>query len=173
MRPKQFRSDGLQRIRHIAVPPEIICDSIYGIGFSNFWPDPDGVVRHAELVINANDTFLPSLALSTNTALAGKNKDIVIASTDALMATDQIIQTGADLQILNRYYAGSFDAPAFHEVNAASVLAGRADPAIFRDKIVLVGESDDSATAGLLTPVDCQHVAAAAYRNQPVEPYRK
>ncbi|TDJ44800.1 MAG: CHASE2 domain-containing protein [Gammaproteobacteria bacterium] len=144
----------LNRVRHLTAPPTIICDSIYGIGFSNFWPDDDGIIRRADLVINADGIYLPSLALATNAAMDSKNSDTIVAASNALAIGEQIINTGPGLQILNRYYKGTIDKPAFKEVTLSSVLSGNVAPETINGRIILIGESTNSSMPGLATPID-------------------
>lgn len=141
--------------RHLAVPPKNLCAVITGIGFNEFWPDADGVVRHASLVLNADGKYLPSLALAALALNTGQSNDkIVVASPSALMLNDRIINTGAGFEILNRYYASSSNSPAFTTILAADVLNDKIDPETFRDKIVLIGETAEAAMADLSTPVN-------------------
>ena len=144
----------LNRVRHMTAPPTTICNSIRGIGFSNFWPDDDGIIRHADLAINADGIYLPSLALAANAAMDGNNSDTVVAATDALAIGEQIINTGPGLQILNRYYKGTIDKPAFEEVTLSMVLSGNVAPEAIKGRIILIGESTGSTMPGLATPVD-------------------
>ncbi len=146
--------NNLNRVRHLTAPPTIICNSVYGIGFSNFWPDDDGIIRRADLVINADGIYLPSLALATNAAMDSKNSDTIVAASNALAIGEQIINTGPGLQILNRYYKGTIDKPAFEEVTLSSVLSGNVAPETINGRIILIGESTNSSMPGLATPID-------------------
>jgi serine/threonine-protein kinase len=144
----------INRIRHLTAPPDVICNSVRGIGFASFWPDDDGIIRQAELVINADGVYLPSLALAANAAIEGAPSGIIVASSDALSIDERILRTGSGLQILNRYYTGSIEEPAFAEVNVNSVLSGNVDAAMVKGRIVLIGESMLASIPGLATPVD-------------------
>ena len=144
----------LMRVRHMTAPPTLICDSVRGIGFSNFWPDDDGVIRQANLIINADGIYLPSLALSVNAALNSKNSGIIVAASDALAIGEHILKTGPELQILNRYYNGTTDKPAFEDVTLSSVLSGHIAPEAIKGRIILVGESASASMPGLDTPIN-------------------
>lgn len=140
--------------RYLVAPPSRICKSIRALGYSNFWPDSDGVIRKADLIIDANGIYLPSLALSASIAESGNNNDIVVAASNALQIGDRLVRTGPNLQVLNRYYQGTFNQPPFAELTAAAVLAGLENTEVIRDRIALVGESIDSSMPGLVTPID-------------------
>jgi CHASE2 domain-containing sensor protein/tRNA A-37 threonylcarbamoyl transferase component Bud32 len=154
---KGTESDSLRRIRrirYISVPPEDICNASRGLGFTNYWPDTDGVIRTAELVVNADGIYLPSLALATKASIEGDNHDIIIAAPDAVYLQEKITRTGRGFEILSRYYTGTMDKPAFKQVTLSSVLSGQTDPDIFKDRIVLIGESTESSMPGLATPIN-------------------
>jgi len=150
-------SDGalnqVRRLHHLAAPSQSICDSSNSVGVGNFWPDSDGVVRSTNLILNANGVYLPSLALATAASVSGDNQDIIVASADSLTLREKITRTGTGFAILNRYYNGPDDLPAFDTLAARSILSGHADPVRIRDRIVLIGESADTV-AGLPTPIN-------------------
>ncbi|HJP05623.1 MAG: serine/threonine-protein kinase [Gammaproteobacteria bacterium] len=150
--PESMRNS--RRIRHISVPPEDVCKAVRAIGFTNYWPDPDGITRWAELVVNADGIYLPSLALATKSAMQGNNDGIVIAAPNAVYLQDKITYTDNGFRLLNRYYNGTLENPAFQKVTLSSVRSGQVDQAIFRDRIVLIGESDLASMPGLATPVN-------------------
>jgi len=99
----------VNNVRYLVIPPPRICQSIRALGYSNFWPDADGVLRKTDLIIDANGFYLPSLALSASAAAAGGNNNNVVAGVDTVQVGDRVIQTGQNLQILNRYYQGAFN----------------------------------------------------------------
>jgi serine/threonine-protein kinase len=141
----------VRRVRFLATPPERVCDSASAIGFGNFYPDRDGVVRSAELFVNADNVFLPSLALAA--ASAGDNHNIIIASPNTFSLRDHITHTGNGFQILNRYYNGRLDEPAFQTATVSAVLNRQIDPAQVKGRIVLVGETVNDDMPGIKTPV--------------------
>jgi CHASE2 domain-containing sensor protein len=141
----------VRRVRFLATPPERVCDSASAIGFGNFYPDRDGVVRSAELFVNADNVFLPSLALAA--ASAGDNHNIIIASPNTFSLRDHITHTGKGFQILNRYYNGRLDEPAFQTATVSAVLNRQIDPAQVKGRIVLVGETVNDDMPGIKTPV--------------------
>jgi len=142
------------RVRHLSTPPAEVCGTAKAIGFSNFWPDTDGTVRRSSLVINADRVFLPSLALAAGMATEGTNNDIVLATSNSLLLNSRPMHTGSKLDVLNRYYAGRPNEPAFNTVTATAVLGDRLEPSAVRNKIVLVGEISPGEMAGLKTPID-------------------
>ena len=144
----------VNRVRHLTAPPTSICSSVRGIGFAHYWPDNDGIIRQADLVINADGIYMPSLALAADAARSDAKKDVIVASSSALSIDERIIHTGPGLQTLNRYYTGTIDKPAFEEVTASSILSGHAARESFIGRIVLIGESTSASMPGLATPVD-------------------
>jgi len=147
------------RVRHLTLPPADVCSAVRAIGVSNFQPDDDGVLRSSELLINTNGVFLPSLALSieaaaSNATTGDANHGIIVATANALALGENIVNTGKGLQVLNRYYTGTLDQPAFNIVSASSILSGNADSASVRDRIILIGESTSASMPGLATPID-------------------
>lgn len=150
--PESMRKS--RRIRHISVPPEDVCKAVRAIGFTNYWPDPDGITRWAELVVNADGIYLPSLALAAKSAMSSDNNGIIIAAPNAVYLQDTITYTDNGFRLLNRYYNGTLEDPAFQKVTLSSVHSGQVDQAIFRDRIVLIGESDVASMPGLATPVN-------------------
>jgi serine/threonine-protein kinase len=141
-------------LRYVSTPSADICESSTAVGISNFWPDEDGIVRSADLIINANGTYLPSLALATAAAVDGDNHDIVIASPVSLTLSQKIAHTDEGFRILNRYYNGPDNQPAFQTITANELLAGKVDPRKIRNRIVLIGESAESAATFIPTPVN-------------------
>lgn len=108
-------------------------------GFFNFFPDADGMVRRVPLLAELDGFIYPSLDLQTlRVALGWPDLSARIGSVgvEELRLGKHLIETdGRGSMLLNHYGPGR----TFPHVPAAEVLAGRADPAQFRDKIVLLG----------------------------------
>ncbi|MGI9290701.1 MAG: protein kinase domain-containing protein, partial [Gammaproteobacteria bacterium] len=146
----------VRRVRYLSTPPERVCNSVTAVGFSNFYPDWDGIVRSAELFVNADGVYLPSLALAIKAALNGNNRNIIIASEDTFSLRDQMTRTSNGFRILNRYYNDVNGSPAFESATISSVLNGMIDPDQIKDRIVLIGETVNGDMPGLQTPINDQ-----------------
>jgi CHASE2 domain-containing sensor protein/tRNA A-37 threonylcarbamoyl transferase component Bud32 len=146
----------VRRVRYLATPPARVCNSVAAIGFGDFYPDSDGIVRSAELFINADGVFLPSLALATTAALEGDNGNIVIASSNTFSLRDQITRTSNGFRILNRYYNNTDGTPSFESATVATVLNQRINPELVKGRIVLIGETVNGDMPGLQTPINDQ-----------------
>jgi CHASE2 domain-containing sensor protein/tRNA A-37 threonylcarbamoyl transferase component Bud32 len=144
----------IQQIRYLTMPTTQVCESAAAIGFSDFWPDNDGVVRSADLLINANGIYLPSLALATAAAFSNDGQGIIPAAENAITLNQQILRTGKNFQILNRYYNSKSNQPAFRTETVSSVLSGQLNPAVIRNRIVLIGEASNAAMPGISTPIN-------------------
>jgi CHASE2 domain-containing sensor protein/tRNA A-37 threonylcarbamoyl transferase component Bud32 len=144
----------IRQIRYLSVPTEPVCKSALAIGFSNFWPDNDGIVRSADLLVNADGVYLPSLALAAAAALNIGDEGIFPATENTLMIGQQIINTGQNFQVLNRYYNSAANQPAFRTETISSVLSDQLSPAVIKDHIVLIGESSEAAMPGISTPIN-------------------
>ena len=144
----------IRQVRYLTVPTAPVCNSATAIGYSNFWPDTDGIVRSADLIVNADGVYLPSLALAIAAALNNSDQGIFTATENTLTIGQQIIHTGQGFQVLNRYYNSASNLPAFRTETIGSVLSGQLSPAVIKDRIVLIGESSDAAMPGISTPIN-------------------
>jgi CHASE2 domain-containing sensor protein len=146
----------VRRVRYLAAPPKRVCGSVSAVGFGNFYPDRDGVVRSAELFVNADGVFLPSLALATTAALEGDNHNIIIASQNTFSLREQITRTSKGFRVLNRYYNNPAGTSAFLSATVASVLNKQIDPELVKGRIVLIGETVNGDMPGIQTPINNQ-----------------
>ncbi|MCP4001312.1 MAG: protein kinase [Gammaproteobacteria bacterium] len=144
----------IRLIRYLTVPTAAVCKAAITIGFSNFWADTDGIVRSTDLLINANGVYLPSLALATAAALNTNNQSIFATAKNTLVFGRNIIHTGKNFQILNRYYNSTTNQPAFRTESISSVLSDQLSPSVIKDRIILIGESSDAAMPGINTPIN-------------------
>jgi len=108
-------------------------------GFFNFFPDADGTVRRVPLVAELNGLIYPSLDLQTlRVALGWPALTVRVGSSgvENVQLGDRLIRTDpSGGMLLNHYGPGR----TFTHVSAADVLAGKVDPALFKDAIVLLG----------------------------------
>ncbi len=124
------------------------------LGHANVIPDGDGVVRKTPLLIQIGDRQIPSLALAsaaayTNTAGRGYVLDV---NAPGVAAMNRFIPTDSFFHMIVSYAGppSRMADPArqtFKTVSFLDVKEGRVDPAIFRDKLVLVGVLDATGFA--------------------------
>lgn len=113
-------------------------------------PDPDGVVRSVLLAKVAGGRRLWALGLETAVSWTGSDRPLETA--DAVRIGDISIPARRDqgrLMWIN--YAGPEG--FFHRVSFAALLDGSATPAVFRDKICIVGATAQGGGDRLFTPL--------------------
>ncbi len=108
-------------------------------GFFNFFPDQDGMVRKVPLMAQRDGLVLPNLGMQTLSIYldhAPMTVEADITGVNKVTIGDHTIPTDANgAMLLNHYGPGM----TFTHVSAADVLNGKADPAIFRNALVLFG----------------------------------
>lgn len=140
-----------------------LSDAAHGVGFINWLPDRDQVIRRVPLFARQGDVLAPSLALESLRVAEGAST-YVIRSSNAHGSTafgrhtgvnevrigPHAIPTDANSQVWIHFRRRD---PQRY-ISAAHVLRGEVDPAELRGKIVLVG----ATAAGLMdlraTPLD-------------------
>ncbi|MFB3925327.1 MAG: CHASE2 domain-containing protein [Syntrophales bacterium] len=139
----QFRSspDTSAMIEAHAVVPNIkeITDAAQNCGYFNAFPDSDGVLRWAPLVIRFQDDFYPSLALSVllqymDWPMLALN--LGDTGVEGIRMGDIDIPTDESGRMLINYLG---PAKTFPHYSISDIIHGRLDPELIRDKIVLVG----------------------------------
>ena len=109
------------------------------VGFFNFVPDPDGMVRRIPTLAELNGYIYPSIVLQTlRTFLDWPELSvrIDIGGVQSLRIGERVIRTDhTGSMLLNHYGPGH----TFTHVSAADILNDRADPAVLKDHIVLLG----------------------------------
>ncbi len=123
-------------------------------GFFNFFPDADGLVRRVPLLAELNGVFFPSLDLQVLRVALGwppVSAEVSEIGVESLTIGDHALPVSLDgTMLLNHYGPGR----TFTHVPAADVLKGRADPALFRDAIVLFGVTAIGVYDSRPTPFD-------------------
>ncbi|MDX8408858.1 MAG: adenylate/guanylate cyclase domain-containing protein [Mariprofundales bacterium] len=110
-------------------------------GFFNFFPDSDGMVRKVPLMAQRDGLMLPNLGMQTLSIYldhAPMSVQANIGGVTEVKIGDHIIPTDEHGGMLINHYGPGM---TFTHVSAADVLAGRADPALFKDALVLFGAS--------------------------------
>ncbi len=114
-------------------------DAAEGSGFFNVFPDRDGTVRWAPLVIQYKGSFFPSLPLRVlQHCLASSLLSLRIADygVEGIQLGKIMIPTDERGKVLINYYGPP---KTFPHYSIADILSGSIPPGAFRDKILLVG----------------------------------
>lgn len=128
-------------ISAFAAVPNIagISDSARNSGYANAFPDSDGVLRRAPLVIRFGEDLYPSLALSLlvqsldGPMLAAGLSEIGVSG---IRIGDRGIPTDESGRMLINYLGPGNTFPHY---SVSDILSGRIEPELLKDKIVLVG----------------------------------
>ena len=125
-----------------------------GLGHINIVADTDGVVRRLPLLIPYGRRYVPSMAL----AIAAKYVDTDIRSTNLSSRTQSwtglhlkhlAIPTDDQYRMYLDYDRAELAPPRY---SFADVMQGKIAPAMFKDKIVLLGITAEGATETYRTP---------------------
>jgi len=126
------------RLAELRAPPTKVRAVAAGVGAVNVFPERDGVVRSAPLVVDHNGSPFPALALQVASHAVRQRDPEITASRGRLRARlggDAIPLNDAAEMLIS--YAGGYK--VFPWVSYDAVLAGRVNPARFHNRIVLVG----------------------------------
>lgn len=123
--------------------PEFV-QSAKNVGFLNAFPDPDGVMRRAPLLIRYQDGLYPSLALeATRLFLLGKLKIVTAQYGDSLRLEgvqlgSHLIPTDVKAQVIIPFVGKSYTLPFY---SATDVLNKKIPSNALEGKIIFVGTS--------------------------------
>ncbi len=122
-------------------------------GFFNVTPDPDGVLRRVPLVIRHRGLLYPSLALAVY--LRARGGDVVLETgpegTEAIRLDGRSIPLDRRGNLLVNFRGKR---RVFPHVSAAAVLAGAADPAALKGKLVILGTTATGLHEIRTTPLE-------------------
>ncbi|HYB98713.1 MAG TPA: adenylate/guanylate cyclase domain-containing protein [Candidatus Limnocylindrales bacterium] len=134
---------------------DIINKSARATGFFNTFPDPgDGYFRRVPMVIRYGDQLMLPLPVAMLSVLwPDRVTSVRIApfGVEEIRIGKQDIPVAEDGQLLLNYRGPKL---TFPHIPAAEVLAGRVDPARFKDKLVLVGVTATAVADIRATPLD-------------------
>jgi serine/threonine-protein kinase len=131
--------------------PNPLCSGANNGGYADFWPDPDGVVRRTHLLVKSGQNIFPALPLAVAQA-DGDTANLQVSGAYSINIDDQQISTGPGFTRLIRYYRGDKDNQAFTTVSTAELLNGDVSGDLLHDRIVLVGDVEESGENGYRTP---------------------
>ena len=123
----------------VAANVEPLSDAAENSGHFNYFPDSDGTIRWSPLVIEFGDNFYPPLSLSVLLQYLDWPM-ITLKMTDfgveGIKIGDIDIPTSESGRMLINYLG---PAKTFPHYSITDIINGRLKPALFKDKIVLVG----------------------------------
>jgi CHASE2 domain-containing sensor protein len=117
-----------------------------GIGHLHTVPDEDGKVRQSPLLLRYGDVGIPSLALLAVRHSLRLTADDVrsLDSSGTVRVGDVEIATDRSAVMRPRVYRPQQGIPPFPTTSFAAVVNGKTPATLFTDKIVLVGETNES-----------------------------
>lgn len=150
---------GGARDQFAMTPPQGIIVNIPGLqssaayaGHINVLPDPDGTVRRVPLVYRYDGRYFPSSDVQAARAFLG-GKELVLYTASygitGIQIGDRYIPTDEAGRLLVRYRGR---AGTFATVPIADILDGRANPALLRDRVVLIGTTAQGIGDMRVTP---------------------
>ncbi|HLW92284.1 MAG TPA: CHASE2 domain-containing protein, partial [Roseiarcus sp.] len=153
----------LNHLSGALAPLPVLAESAAGIGFMNWLPDSDRVIRRVPLLLDVNGQPQPSLALESLRVAQGASSYVIKssnASGDAAFGASQGVtairvgdiiiptQTAADMRI---YFAKSAER---RSIPAWKVLSDGADLSDLSGKIVVVGATASLLSDEIATPLN-------------------
>ncbi|MCP4699006.1 MAG: adenylate/guanylate cyclase domain-containing protein [Gammaproteobacteria bacterium] len=143
------------------------------IGFNDFLADPGGIIRRGILFVHADDTFFEYFGLKLALYYLGKSGiylrndeqgglvlgDIPLPAPVAPDFGGYVDMGSGGYQFLLRYPGAPNE---FNSVTLNDFLEGRFDPALFRDKIVIIGVRAEATPDFFYTPIHTERVAGAS-----------
>ncbi len=146
-------------------------------GFSNIFPDADGVVRNQPLAVRMKHRVYPCFAAAA--AAAAQNFTPLISEDaagrpDGVKLGDVKVDTAPDTEIALNFRG---KAGTFPRVSISDVISGKLAPETVMGRIVLIGATDSSQAQIFATPLgDMPTIEIAAnaldtiLRNEPIMP---
>src|SRR5271157_3585369 len=153
----------LTHLNGALVPIPQLADAAGGLGFLNWLPDADRVVRTVPLLLDINGQIQPSLAMETLRVAQGASGFVVkstdaygsasgkgLAAIEAIKVGDVVVptQAGGDLRV---YFAKT---DPRRSVPAWKVLEAGADLSDLAGKLTFIGVSADLLSDIVATPLD-------------------
>jgi len=135
-----------------AWPFPALADAAHDVGLVNVPIEADGVVRRVPGVLGVGPSLVPGFAVQVLRVAMGAQRVVLSSGPgagDAILVDGLSIPTDSGAGIRPRYTR----APPAATVPAHHVLAGRIDPAVFRDRIVLIGVNTPGLGDTMMTPL--------------------
>jgi len=116
-------------------------------GHINMEPDADGVIRRAPLVMRFDQHYFPAFDVQVARAYLGDaapSLDVASYGIAGIQLGERYVPLDEEGQVLVNHRAPGI----FPRVSVVDIVEGRADPALIRDRVVLVGGTATSMSAG-------------------------
>ncbi len=136
------------RAKGVTLPYTGLVQSPENMGFTNYIPDPDGILRHIPLLIGWNHTLYPSASLQMWLQLKGLKFPNARISRQGMHLGDTFIPTDKHCFMRLNFRSSGYLHPS---MSFRDVLDGKFPRGTFRNKVVMIGAS--SARLGDLKTV--------------------
>lgn len=149
--------------KKVTAPIDILADAAIGLGHINTVPDRDGAVRREVLLVNYKGLSFPSYSLKIALLSQGIEQDTVQVFSpeegkEGLTLGNQMVPTNPNFD----FYITFTDSRAFPKFSFYDVLYDKVEPAVFKDKIVLIGVSATGVDIPQVTPLD-KHMSSSMF----------
>jgi len=131
--------------------PGALCKGAVNAGYGDFWPDTDGVVRRAHLLVKSGSRIVPSLPLAVAQSDQAQGH-LDVDGAHHISIDDRGIKTGPGFTSLIRFYQAVAGQSEFFTISAADLLSGDTPSDLVRDRIVLIGDLEAGPPAKYRTP---------------------
>ncbi len=121
----------------LAIP--MLAEAAAGLGHVTVAFDRDGAPRYEYTALPFDADFVPSLAIRIAAAYLGVPwSDVALALGDGIRLGDVFVPTDPAMRLVINYRGPARTIPTY---SLAALIDGKLDPALFRDRIVLIGAS--------------------------------
>ena len=138
-------------------PLEVFQTGAAALGHANVMPDADGIVRRLPIAIGNGDGYEPALALSAVAKYLRRPEVIESPVKDNVLPfAGRFIPISDDNEMLINYTGSPQQSGGivnFETVSFIDVVNGKVAPALFQDKIVLIGATASGLGDTFLTPM--------------------
>jgi len=134
-------------------------------GHINALPDADGTMRRAPLVHRYDGRYYPSLSAQVARALSGGGRFALHTESYGIAGLElggRVVPTDEQGRLLIRFRGPE---QTFATVSIADILAGRADPALLRDRAVLIGATAKGIGDIRVTPYGAAYPGVELHAN--------
>jgi CHASE2 domain-containing sensor protein len=128
------------KAEQVFLPYRELLKAARSMGFTNYVPDPDGVLRHIPLYIKYGRKLYPSASLQIWLDHKGISTSQVHIAPDGVSLGNEFIPTDRHC-FMRLNFTGS--RPVFQTVSFVDVFNDNYEPGIFKGKIVMIGSSSN------------------------------